>query len=229
MDKIKKVFTFGCSFSDYMYKVDKPYGHCVAEQLNSEYVHEGAGCGSNSRIFRKFFSYLRNGDINKETLTTFQFTEISRDELWFYNILENDNVSYHGGVPMIEEYKTGGIFKYKWDSYKWNNEENLSKIMKDKTDYCINEDFDLENIIYSIIEVCKFKKIPFVMINGSYNDYENFIDDSDLIVVDYNDIQQKYPTIFGYPKKRQSSYDYSHLSQKGHTELAKKIINKIEL
>ena len=57
--KIDKVFTFGCSLSDYMWKVTKPYGQYVSEELNAEYIHEGAGCGSNERIFRKFFQVLK--------------------------------------------------------------------------------------------------------------------------------------------------------------------------
>ena len=85
--KIDKVFTFGCSLSDYMWKVTKPYGQYVSEELNAEYIHEGAGCGSNERIFRKFFQYIREGSINTSTLVTLQFTELTRGELWFYNVV----------------------------------------------------------------------------------------------------------------------------------------------
>ena len=230
--KLTKVFTFGCSFSEYMFKVTKPYGKYISDELNVEYVHEGAGCGSNSRIFRKFFSYLRNGDINETTLVTLQFTERIRDEFWFYNVLEMDNCSHHGSIPMIENFDGGGIFKYKHDSYTWNNEKTLSRIMKDKTDYCLSEKFSTEkslNMIYAIIEMCKYKKIPYVIMDGSYNTYDGifnqFKNNNESIIVDYSDIQSKYPALID----GSDELDYSHISQEGHIELGKKILNKLKL
>ena len=227
--KINKVFTFGCSFSDYMWKVTKTYGQYTAEELNAEYIHEGSGCGSNERIFRKFFEYLRNGDINKETLVTLQFTEPSREEIWFNEYVKEDADGHHGGMPFIERFDDGGIFKYKWDSYKWNNNKNISRIMKDKTDYCYSNQFYVsktKNIMYSIIEVCKSKEIPFVVLNGGYNrDYLNYKDETEFLVVEYQDIQQNYPTYL-YDT---TEFDFSHLSQEVHIELGKKILNKLEL
>ena len=227
--KIDKVFTFGCSFSDYMWKVTKPYGHYVAEKLDCKYIHEGAGCGSNSRIFRKFFEYLRNGDINKNTLVTLQFTERSRDEIWYNNVLKEDMMSFNGGISYVEELDNGGIFRYKWDLYELYSDKNLKRIIKDKTDYCYSEEFytnKTKNIMYSIIEVCKSKNIPFVIINGDYNDnYEDYKNREDLKVVNYRDIQRNYPTYF----KETTDYDYSHISQEGHNELGKRILNKLEL
>ena len=226
--KIDKVFTFGCSLSDYMWKVTKPYGQYVSEELNAEYIHEGAGCGSNERIFRKFFQYIREGSINTSTLVTLQFTELTRGELWFYNVVESNVAGYDGGMDRIEKYDSGGIFKYKWDSYKWNTEKALSKIMKDKTDYCLNEKFQKENslnMIYSIIEICKLKKIPFIIINSNYNTpYKDFKNDNELNVISVRDIQRNYPTFF----KHTEEFDYSHLSQEGHIKLANRILSKIK-
>ena len=227
--KIDKVFTFGCSFSDYMWKITKTYGQYVAEELNAEYIHEGAGCGSNERIFRKFFEYLRNGDISKTSLVTLQFTEVSREEMWFNNYVEKDATGHFGGKEMIEKFDEGGIFKYKWDSYKWNSDKDISRIMKDKTDFSLSYEFSLvkvKNIMFSIIEVCKSKEIPFIVLNGAYNrDYLNYKDETEFLVVEYQDIQQKYPTYL-YDT---TDYDYSHLSQEGHIKLGKKILNKLEL
>ena len=129
---------------------------------------------------------------------------------------------------MIEKYDNGGVFKYKWDSYKWNNNVNISRIMKDKTDYCYNNNFDMEltqNIMYSIIEVCKHKNIPFIVINGNYNDdYTDYNNYSDISIVNYRDIQLEYPAFF----RESSELDYSHISQEGHIELGTRILNKIK-
>lgn len=226
--KIEKVFTFGCSFSDYMWKVTKPYGHYVAEKLNCKYIHEGSGCGSNERIFRKFFEYLRNGDIDKNSLVTLQFTEPSREEMWFNKYVEENADGHHGGMVFIEKFDSGGIYKYKWDSYEWNSDKDVSRIMKDKTDYCYSDEFSTEkakNIMYSIIEVCKSKNIPFVLLNGAYNrDYLDYKDETEFLVVDYLEIQQKYPTYLF----ETTDYDYSHLSQEGHIELGNRILSKIK-
>lgn len=226
--KINKVFTFGCSFSDYAWKVNKTYGQYIAEELNSEYIHEGAGCGSNERIFRKFFEYLRNGDIDNSSLVTLQFTEPSREELWFNTYVEKDATGHFGGKEMIEKFDDGGIYKYKWDSYKWSSDKEVSRIMKDKTNFSLSTEFSVlkaKNIMYSIIEICKSKKIPFVILNGAYNrDYLDYKDETEFLVVGYQDIQEKYPTYLFNTTK----YDYSHISEVGHIELGKKILNKIK-
>ena len=47
-----KLCVAGCSFSDYT-KVDKVWGEYLAEKLDVDYLHEGAGCGSNWRIWRQ--------------------------------------------------------------------------------------------------------------------------------------------------------------------------------
>ena len=74
LDKIEKVISFGCSWSDYMFGTDVVYGEYLAKELNSEYLHHGIGCGSNDRIWRRFFEYGRNGFLDETTLITIQWT-----------------------------------------------------------------------------------------------------------------------------------------------------------
>ena len=224
----KRVITFGCSFSDYMWKVDTPYGKQLANHFRCEYIHEGCGSGSNARIFRKFFNYIREGLINEETLVTLQFTEIGRDEMWINTIEGSCIHGYDGGMDMVEIFDDGGIYKYKWNSYEWNDNKSVVKLMKDKTDYCYSYEFykqQSKNMIYSIIEICKYKKIPFIVLRGNYsNGYEDFSLFGDIPIVDYEDIRLKYPT-----KMRNSDEDdYSHISQEGMNHLFYKILNKIE-
>jgi hypothetical protein len=45
-----KLCVAGCSFSDYAGDVANVYGAILAEKLNVDYIHHGAGSGSNYRI-----------------------------------------------------------------------------------------------------------------------------------------------------------------------------------
>ena len=220
---IEKVISFGCSFSDYMRCIDKTYGEYVAEELGVEYIHEGSGAGSNQRIFRKFFEYLKNGTINENTLVTLQFTQVGRDELWFHSLdgekVDNETTT----MNFIEPYEDGGVFKYKWDTHTWGIyfNEDLLRILKDKTDFCLNDNFEIEkseNMAYSIVEICKSKNIPFVFLDGSYSGYMEF-DKSDIKVVKYDDIRKKHPAI-----RPDGSKDELHTSQDGMNEIAKRIL-----
>ena len=51
-----KIAVAGCSVSDYTGEgVERVYGEILAESLNVEYIHEGAGIGSNYRMWRKIW------------------------------------------------------------------------------------------------------------------------------------------------------------------------------
>lgn len=76
-----KLFVAGCSISDYT-KVSKVYGEFLAEKLGCEYVHEGAGCGSNWRIWRTITRHIMNGNLTKDDLLLVQYTGRERDEFW---------------------------------------------------------------------------------------------------------------------------------------------------
>ena len=70
---IKKVFVFGCSFSDYMRDITSVYGQIVADKLNAEYIHNGCGCGSNGRMGPSTESDYTGGS-NPLFWLTFQWT-----------------------------------------------------------------------------------------------------------------------------------------------------------
>jgi hypothetical protein len=230
--KIKKVFVFGCSFSDYMRDITSVYGQIVANKLNAEYIHNGCGCGSNGRIFRVFTNYLRNGIIDKNSLVILQFTELSRHEIWFNTIDDGDDYCHYNGMPSVDKTSDGGgYYRYKWDSYKWHHNKKLSSIMKTKTDYCFSDEYYLEkwkNEEYHIIESLKTKEIPFLILNGVYNDeYYDYNDDNrdiSQLIVNYREILRLNPTTMG---EDTNELDYAHLSQKGMNELAKEILKKI--
>jgi hypothetical protein len=231
---IKKVFVFGCSFSDYMRDITSVYGQLVADKLNAEYIHNGCGVGSNGRIFRVFTNYLRNKIIDKNSLVILQFTEPSRDEVWFNSIDEDDDYSHYNGMESVDKTTDGGgYYRYKWDSYKWYNNKKLSLILKNKTDYCFSYEYYFEkwkNEEYHIIESLKYKEIPFILLNGAYNDdYHDYNTDNRNLnnnIVNYRKIQEIYPTTFD-DAENGKTLDYSHLSQEGMNQLAKEILKKI--
>lgn len=229
---IKKVFVFGCSFSDYLKNITSVYGQIIADKLRVEYIHNGCGCGSNGRIFRLFTNYVRNNIIDSNSLVIIQFTELSRHEIWFRYIDNKDDFIYYNGIPSVDKTNDGGgYYRYKWDSYQWHSNKKLSSIMKDKTDYCFSDEYYFEkwkNEEYYIIQTLLLKKIPFIILNGDYNieynDYNNDTRISKDNVVNYMDIQNNYPTC---NVNNIDVLDYAHLSQEGMNELAKEILKKI--
>ena len=52
----------GCSVSDYT-QVDKVWGEYLAEDLGLNYIHEGAGCGSNWRMWRVIVDAVKTKQI----------------------------------------------------------------------------------------------------------------------------------------------------------------------
>jgi enterochelin esterase-like enzyme len=87
-----KVIVGGCSVSDYTGpEVKKVYGEILANNINAEYIHHGAGCGSNYRIWRTITRMVMNNEIDKDDIVFIQYTDVSRQEYWSSYILSEDN------------------------------------------------------------------------------------------------------------------------------------------
>ena len=76
-----KICVAGCSFSDYT-KVDKVYGEYLAEKLGYDYLHEGAGCGSNWRIWRQVYKNIRDHHLTSNDILIVQYTITERQEFY---------------------------------------------------------------------------------------------------------------------------------------------------
>ena len=145
---IKKLFVAGCSVSDYT-NVDKIYGELLSEKLNCTYIHEGAGCGSNWRIWRKIINYIINGDLTSDDLLIIQYTSFERKEFW--SNIEKDMIT--GKIKIREKYKNGGnLIRFKIDSYKWHKQYE-KKFLKIYEENFINIDyekdvFNTQNIMF---------------------------------------------------------------------------------
>ena len=81
MSAKKKICVAGCSVSDYT-EVLNPYGKILADSLNLEYLHEGGGCGSNARIWRRVTNHILNGNLGRNDILIVQYTEVIRTEFW---------------------------------------------------------------------------------------------------------------------------------------------------
>jgi hypothetical protein len=101
MRDIKKLFVFGCSLSDRT-DVDHSYGDILKTIGNfDEYIHEGAGVGSNDRIYRKIYNYITNKTLTPKDTIIIQLTQTFREEVISYsNNFELLAVGKHNKVPI---------------------------------------------------------------------------------------------------------------------------------
>lgn len=237
-DSIKKVISFGCSASDYMFGTNKVYGEVLANELGVHYYHHGVGCGSNHRMWRRFFKYAVNGKLNENTLITIQWTELTREEVFtrissyikYFQPVENEDYyeKDKNGNPDTCHHLDGLLFKYKWDM--WDDKPYpINEYMKIKTDNMLSDKWSFElwkNWEFSIFDYCKNNNIPLVMMNSkNYNNYNIYKQEECYFnVVNYQDIFNSHPRIMENGEK-----DYAHMSTEGHEVLGNRILNKLEL
>lgn len=240
ISKIKKVFSFGCSFSDYMLDTEIVYGEKLAELLDAKYYHHGIGCGSNHRIWRRFFDYAQNGTFDETTIVTVQWTELIRQEVFwgmpidegkFENKKTQDSYTVSGGSADTVKHHDGILFKFKHDSWTWHERyPDVANHMKYISENCLSNKWSHELwscYDFNIREYCKAHNIPLVFIgHKSYQDDSNgqFLNDTFFNIVHVDKIAKEHPR-----KMSDLTEDYAHMSTEGHIKFAKKILNKLEL
>ena len=208
----------------------------MATTLNAEYIHHGVGCGSNHRIWRRFFDYAQKGLLNETTLVTIQWTEVIRSELFWAHPLDNSSIQdqdsftkefgFHDSVSHLD----GTLFKFKTDAWKWHGEyPDVANHMRDFTNNCLSDKWSSELLNcydFNIREYCKSNNVPLVLIDLKAYQIEE-IKDNYLNVVSVDEIAKQNPRIMEDGRE-----DYAHMSTKGHKLFSEKIlkqINKIEL
>jgi len=203
----------GCSVSDYTY-VNEVWGESLAEQLNLNYIHQAAGCGSNWRIWRKIFESVNLNIITPHDTIIIQYTSTERREFW--SPFEISATVTEDKGPLSEEYDSGCIIRYKIDAEQWVNHPQERKLFKQYSRF-INEKFELEqfhmmhSMFQSYMKDKGFKKIYFLKA-GKYGPLKG---EQDLIDY-YKNNWIAAPNAFKYHLPN----DPSHLNQKGHNELA---------
>lgn len=211
-----KLIVAGCSVSDYT-NVKKVWGEYLAEQLNYEYVHEAAGCGSNYRMWRVLTTHILNGNITPDDTVIVQYTTLERNEFWS-PIVEND---------WLRDPAFGGdIIRFKSGSHAWakGSEKKLMKMYE----RFIGIEFEHEKFINNHIAFqCLAKEynihnLYFVHV-GSYG----FNRKDHPTISKYKNNFFKYSDIFNKSENHITN-DPSHLSNIGHELLSTMIYNKIK-
>lgn len=213
-----KLFVAGCSVSDYT-KVDHTYGEILSNMLNVKYVHEGSGCGSNWRIWRRIVGHIINGNLTSKDLLIVQYTTIERKEFWSFNELEHNN----GKIKLRERFENGGdIIKFKLGIHEhqyFSNEKHLFKLIENgfiNTEY-EEELFFTQNLMFQ--SLLKMYNIPTIFFDF-YKTVNNFelISPYDKFLFNVDEI------------KNNDNYllpDLWHFNELGHKYVAEKLYDFI--
>ena len=114
-----KLVVAGCSFSDYMEKNSYTYGEQLAAFLGRKYVHEGAGSGSNWRIWRTVGNMVYNSTLDVNDILIVQYTNTERQEFWSqYSPDKPIIINGKKRRPLREEGpEDGSIIRYKMKAH----------------------------------------------------------------------------------------------------------------
>jgi hypothetical protein len=221
-----KLVVAGCSFSDFT-RVDHPYGQILSEKLGYDYIHEGAGCGSNQRIWRRLTTKILDGEITENDLIVIQYTEKTRTE--FYTSYPQD-MAYKGpnckeAIRVVDDYTDGHIIRFKIgaDIWQYNQEEmDLFKLYEDgflSLDYS-KELFRVNN--YNFQSMLARNNIKCIFIKSwryPYNLDTQILPEFEPYVFYDLDIDRHHNL---------AEDDYGHLSQEGHKVLSEKLYTHIK-
>lgn len=102
------------------------YGSLLARQLGLEYVHEGAGGGSNLRIWRRLYQHMTT-DIAPKDIVIVQYTTQERCE--FYSARPalsgyNRPLEPLEQPPFDEPFHDGCVLRYKYGAGSWQNTDH---------------------------------------------------------------------------------------------------------
>ena len=211
-----KLIVGGCSASDYTTGVDRVYGEVLAENINAEYVHHGAGCGSNYRIWRNITRMIMNNEISEDDILIIQYTEATRQEFWSSSILSEDE--RHDGSERRDKKYDGDVIRFKSSLPMINKTEQ--KFFKLKEAHFTSIEFDEERFEYNHflfhnLLVSKNIKIVYLVPNGAMRGYS--FNKRDLFNKN-NEEHVGYDIDFQYPSIHLQ--DPGHFNQKGHEYVA---------
>lgn len=215
-----KLFVAGCSVSDYT-KVSKVYGEFLAEKLGCEYVHEGAGCGSNWRIWRAITGHIMSGDLTQDDLLVVQYTGREREEFWSRfdptaaEMRPND--IDHLCVTEVPDYG-GSIIRYKAGAGEWQDQPAVKDFFNTYE----------QNHLHITFERDRFQTHNYMFQNMllTKNIRTVFIRSQRSPSVPLSDLLPEFSKIaFTEPQTDISMYDlssvdYDHMSQQGHEVFA---------
>lgn len=219
MSAKKKICVAGCSVSDYT-EVLNPYGKILADSLNLEYLHEGGGCGSNARIWRRVTNHVLNGNLGRNDILIVQYTEVIRTEFWSALPPFPSPVT----SPDEEPWSDGGrILRWKPCANEWqpNPEEKDFFEMYEK--YFVSVDFAVNNFkvnnfnFQNMLKNCGIKTIFFTTTRiGPGTEKMPYVDEYFKPYEFFEDSKEDR-------SQNLAPGDTCHFSQLGHNTVAKNI------
>ncbi len=224
----RKLCVAGCSFSDYTH-VDRVYGEYLADNLQLQYVHEAAGCGSNWRIWRRVVGNVLNGVICPDDIVIIQYTNPERREFFSKNKPFNHVVDPCIKIRTVEPYDDGSLIRYKYNSHTWQDYDNENDFFKAYEDNHISITYERElfNVHHEMFQsFMKERNINVIFIHGryiknnkiniSYNEkYKPYVFNEDLVVM----MADEY---------RLLPDDLGHMSEQGHKKFSELLYDHIK-
>jgi len=214
-----KLCVAGCSFSDYAGGVANIYGAILAEKLNVEYIHHGAGCGSNYRIWREVSKLVMSNVLTPQDILIIQYTELTRTEFWSSNSYTAKPVPHQCNIT--ENYNNdGSVIRYKLGAYEWQNTKTEKEFFKMYESNFINSHFEQEkfNVYNEMFQHFLLNyKIPTIFLNTPYRPNCNMLSYFENL---------SYSTTIT-PETQFSNDDAWHLSLHGHAVLANNLYEHI--
>ena len=221
-----KLISAGCSFSDYLQNNRTVYGLELAGKLGRSYDHQGAGAGSNWRMWRVLSTKIIRGEITNRDLVTVQYTGLERREFWSshqtaYHPDQNDILLQHR-----DQYADGELIRYKANAWQWQDHRRENKFLKlyEQHHVCLEyeqEWFDIQHHQFQLL--LQHYNIPCIFIVCRHRSPENFE------LMPHCD-RLKFAEPLDFQKDAQTWYhstDNSHLCDQGHQQLAQMLYDHI--
>lgn len=212
------IIVAGCSFSDYLDDNNYVYGDRLAMMLGAKYIHEGAGAGSNWRIWRRITKMILDGKLMPDDIVIIQYTGLERKEFWSSN--EQTSTSKHR-----ESYNNdGSLLRYKAKAHEWHKdkEANFLKMYEENhvsAEFCEEQFYTQHHMFQYMLKAHNVKAIFFY---SRHRQQYPLIDHFKITVFDEGDeFRHNKDTWY-------SSEDNSHLCDKGHLQLAKKMLTHLK-
>ena len=224
-----KLVVAGCSVSDRT-RVDTAYGEILADSIGYDYVHHGAGCGSNYRIWKKLTQMLMSGQLTENDIVLVQYTSIDRREFWSDTLApEFQRYSMHDKNMELRELNNGGnIVRYKSFVYGEGKIENQFLKMYEK--YFNNIEYNRELfatnhfLFHNTMDKYGIKIFYITFDNSDIHNLYAYVGQEQHLFqttneqhINITDIESKY-----------CLEDKGHFSQQGHNYVAKVLEQKLK-
>lgn len=215
MKTMKNLVVAGCSFSDYA-EVKIPYGIHLSNHYNVDYIHLGAGCGSNYRIWRRVVGDILAGNITENSCVIIQYTENIRKEFYSRHTWPLSGQP----IELRDPYGDGQLIRFKLGLVDCQQHKEESDFYRAIEDNFISEEYDAElfQVNHEMFKsFVKERNITPLFLKSNYNSINNEVSDN---IIDIEWVHN--------PKYTISEEDISHLSEYGHKKLSEYLIPYID-